>query len=72
MNGNARLGVFYALFGGSIGSQGFDAFSDSWWVGALMMVIGFLLVGAAFSQVDKAIKESIRMHDLEKIAKRGR
>lgn len=69
MNGNARLGVLFALFGGSMGTQGADMLSENAWAAWGLMILGLLVVFAAFNEVNKGIEESIRLHDLKKAAK---
>lgn len=69
MNGNARLGILFAIFGGSAVSQGVEGLSDNVWSGTIAIVLGLCMSMVAFGQVDKGISESIRVHDLEKAAK---
>ena len=72
MNGNARLGILYAIFSGSLVSQGIEGLSESVWQAAIAIILGFLLGIGSFARVDKGIKESIRINELEKAAKTRR
>ncbi|UUG69526.1 hypothetical protein SEA_SHAM_226 [Streptomyces phage Sham] len=70
MNGNARLGILFALMSGSFTSQGAESIDS--WQGLVALVIGLAMGVASFDQVDKGIKESIRLNELEKAAKTRR
>lgn len=72
MNGNSRLGILYAIFGGSMVSQGIEGLSENVVAGGILTLLGLFLSIASFSQIDKGVKESIRIHDLEKAAKKVR
>jgi hypothetical protein len=72
MNGNARLGILFAIFGGSLVSQGIEGLDDSVWQGVIATVLGLFMSIAAFSQVDKGISESIKLNELQKAAKTRR
>lgn len=67
-NGNIRLGLIFAVVTGSVISRGLDEMDKSAWTGGIAVLLGLAFYFMASDQVNRGVKETIRLHDLEKAA----
>lgn len=68
MNGNIRFGTFATFLGGVLVANGVQAVHHNLW-GILTIALGVLADIVGIDNVNKGVKETVRLHDLEKAAK---
>lgn len=68
MNGNIRYGIFGTLIAGTIIGQGYDSHG---WSAVASVAIGLVISAIGYGNIEKGVKEVIRLHDLELAARRN-
>ncbi|AXG66305.1 hypothetical protein SEA_ANNADREAMY_220 [Streptomyces phage Annadreamy] len=68
MNGSIRFGTFFTFFGGTIVANGFVQMDKNMTLGIVLVVLGIALDIMGINSVEKGVKETLRVRDLERKA----
>lgn len=69
MNGNIRYGIFGTTIAGIFMGEGYNS---SGWTAFIAIGLGVIFSGISYGNIEKGVKEVIRLHDLELVAKARR
>ncbi|QOI67596.1 hypothetical protein SEA_BEUFFERT_228 [Streptomyces phage Beuffert] len=68
MNGSVRFGTFFTFLGGSAVANGFFRMEENMTLGIILIVCGIAIDVMGLNYVEKGVKETLRVRDLERKA----